>query len=57
MVGLGKMIKGFEKVKPGYKGEALTPTESVEMLWKLIDKATVEDTGSFISHLGNQTWL
>ncbi|KAF7983093.1 hypothetical protein HWV62_24023 [Athelia sp. TMB] len=54
--GYQQMLAFFRTFKPDYEG-AITPTQSVSMMLELIDKWTVEDTGSFVSHHGNKDWL
>lgn len=58
-VAFANMISGFQKVKPTFSTEKdyITPPESVKSVLKVIDNATVADTGAFISHFGNKTWL
>ncbi|KAJ7042994.1 hypothetical protein C8F04DRAFT_1251801 [Mycena alexandri] len=44
------------KVVPEFKGP-LKPEESVRMQLEVIHRWTVEDSGAFVSHLGNKQWV
>jgi len=55
--GIQKMVEAFLKVYPNWKGSPIEPPESVEKMLAILDKATPEDSGKFISHLGNKQWL
>ena len=52
------MMARFAGYAPHFKGP-FTPTESVEHVLSVIDKASVEkgDGGAFLSHFGNKQWL
>ncbi|KAL5524047.1 hypothetical protein ACEPAG_8220 [Sanghuangporus baumii] len=50
------MVVSFRKAYPDFAGP-ISPEESVKAVLGVIDKATIEDTGAFISHKGNQEWL
>jgi NAD(P)-dependent dehydrogenase (short-subunit alcohol dehydrogenase family) len=50
------MFESFQKSYPHWKGP-LTPLESVELQMKVIESLTIEDSGKFLSHWGNKTWL
>ena len=51
------MVPKFQKYAPHWDGQPLSPETSVGLMLGIIDKATVKDTGAFISHWGNQQWL
>jgi len=57
MPGIIKMVGAFLKVYPNWKGSPIEPPESVEKMLAILDKVTPEDSGKFISHLGNKQWL
>lgn len=46
----------FANLYPKFKGP-ISPAESVPLLKKVIDNMTIEDSGEFLSHLGNKEWL
>ena len=46
----------FGTVYPNFKGP-ISPAEAVPNLKKVIDNITIEDSGAFLSHLGNKEWL
>ncbi|KAL5528167.1 hypothetical protein ACEPAF_7303 [Sanghuangporus sanghuang] len=50
------MVASFRKAYPDFAGP-ITPEESVRAILVVVDKATIENTGAFISHKGNQEWL
>ncbi|KAH8119550.1 hypothetical protein DFH11DRAFT_1565648 [Phellopilus nigrolimitatus] len=50
------MVESFRKVYPGLNGP-ITPEESVRAMLNLVDNATIEETGTFISHKGTKEWL
>ena len=56
--GAATMMARFAGYAPHFKGP-ITPTESVEHVMGVIDKASVEkgDGGAFLSHFGNKQWL
>lgn len=54
--GYKQMVIAFKQIEPSFEG-ALTPEQSVKMQLDVINKATVKDTGAFISHHGNKQWL
>ncbi|KAF7347321.1 NAD(P)-binding protein [Mycena venus] len=52
-----KMLsKAVGKAAPDFKGP-ITPEESVKMQLELLNRWTVEETGAFVSHLGNKQWM
>ncbi|KAK0103210.1 hypothetical protein ONS95_005244 [Cadophora gregata] len=52
-----KILGGFKKVSPYWNGIPLTPAESVGHQFNVIENLTMADTGKFLSHWGNKTWL
>jgi NAD(P)-dependent dehydrogenase (short-subunit alcohol dehydrogenase family) len=55
--GVKPMLEAFTRAKPDFAGP-ITSQESVDMVLKLAERATVEDFGgAFVSHFGNQQWL
>ncbi|THH08382.1 hypothetical protein EW145_g2740 [Phellinidium pouzarii] len=50
------MIAGFTKVYPDFTGP-ITAEESIRSMLSVIDEATVETSGAFLSHKGNKEWL
>ncbi|KAJ8581524.1 hypothetical protein M405DRAFT_751657, partial [Rhizopogon salebrosus TDB-379] len=53
---LTAMIRKFRKIYPDFRGP-ITPETSVQMQLEVINRATVDDSGAFISHKGNKEWL
>ncbi|OBZ74810.1 hypothetical protein A0H81_05208 [Grifola frondosa] len=47
----------FKKAFPQWNGIAVRPEDSVKLLLGIIEKATVQDSGAFLSHHGNKEWL
>ncbi|KAF1816828.1 NAD(P)-binding protein [Eremomyces bilateralis CBS 781.70] len=56
--GAAIMLARFRDYAPHFTGP-ITPTESVNHVMSVINKASVEngDGGSFVSHFGNKQWL
>lgn len=50
------MVKAFKNFAPDFEGP-ITPKESISMMFKVFDRLTIEDSGTFISHKGNKEWL
>ncbi|KAL5507014.1 hypothetical protein ACEPAH_6470 [Sanghuangporus vaninii] len=50
------LVASFRKAYPDFAGP-ISPEQSVKAVLGVVDKATIEDTGAFISHKGNQEWL
>lgn len=50
------MVKKIQLGYPDFKGP-ITPKESVEAVLDVVNKATLKDTGVFISHKGNKEWV
>jgi hypothetical protein len=50
------MMKDFLAKDPAFAGR-ISVSESVNMQKKVIDDLTIENTGAFLSHHGNKTWL
>ncbi|KZW00563.1 NAD(P)-binding protein [Exidia glandulosa HHB12029] len=53
---LQEMAAAFQKVAPHFKGP-IEPNESVSAMLSVLDRATIKDSGSFVSHLGTREWL
>jgi len=53
---LMKMVGSFKKVYPDWKGP-MEPPESVRLMLGVLDNATPNENGAFLSHLGNKQWL
>ena len=49
-------IAAIRKAAPDFKGP-LTPEESVTAVLKVFNNATIDDSGSFVSHKGNKEWV
>ncbi|RDI87723.1 hypothetical protein Vi05172_g2234 [Venturia inaequalis] len=55
--GFKQMVSAFQGYAPNFEGP-ISPQQSVDMVLKVIDEATVEKSGgSFVSHYGNKQWL
>lgn len=54
MVALKKLL---EKSYPAWNGKPLEPEESVRMQLDVLEKATIEDSGAFVSQHGNKYWM
>jgi len=50
------MLKIIQAFKPDWKGP-LSPAESVELQKQVIDKLTMAESGDFLLHFGNKTWI
>ncbi|KAH9847062.1 NAD(P)-binding protein [Lenzites betulinus] len=57
IAGFVTMVSQFKKYAPEWDGAPITPETSVRLVLGVIHGATVEDTGAFLSHWGNQQWL
>jgi len=53
---IGVMMSDFRSRYPGFTGP-ISPSESVNMQKKVIDGITIENTGAFLSHHGNKSWI
>ncbi|KFY28811.1 hypothetical protein V493_02752 [Pseudogymnoascus sp. VKM F-4281 (FW-2241)] len=51
-----EMGAALASLYPHFKGP-MSPAESVLLMKKVIDNTTIEDSGSFLSHLGTKEWL
>jgi hypothetical protein len=57
MKAYGEMLVYFRSLVPDFEGP-ITPEKSVSMMFDVINKWTVQDSGAFVSHYGtNQQWL
>jgi len=55
--GAKQMISAFKVYAPDFEGP-ISPQTSVDMVLKVVDEASVEESGgSFVSHYGNKQWL
>jgi len=52
----GIMMRDFKAQYPDFAGP-ITPSESVVMQRKVIESLTIENSGAFLSHHGNKSWL
>jgi len=52
-----RMVVTFKLLKPDWDGKPITAETSVKEMMKVISKLTIEDSGAFVSHHGNQEWL
>jgi hypothetical protein len=43
--------------RPDWEVQLSTPEKSVELVLRVIDRATAADSGKFVSQFGNQVWL
>ncbi|OBZ72809.1 putative oxidoreductase C24B10.20 [Grifola frondosa] len=51
------MVADFKKAAPEWDGNPISPEQSVRLMLGVVDRATVADTGAFVSHFGNKRWL
>lgn len=57
MAKYGPMMASFMKYQPNFAGP-ITPAQSVELMLKVVEDATVEKYGGhFVSQFGNKQWL
>jgi len=52
-----KLLGNFKRIFPYWRATLLTPDESVGHQFNIIENLTMADTGKFLSHWGNKTWL
>jgi hypothetical protein len=50
------LMQKFQLAYPHWKGP-MQPVDSVKMQKKVIDNMTMEQTGQFLSHRGDKSWL
>jgi len=55
--GWDAMVHVFKSSYPEWNGVALLPRQSAELVLGVIDRATPEKSGEFISQYGNKRWL
>lgn len=55
--GFHMLVERFKAGYPEWDGQPISPETSVKMMFKVIDKLSIKDTGAHISHKGNQEWL
>ena len=51
------MIGTFKVGDPHWSGIPLLPRESAELVLDVIDRATPEESGRFVSQYGDKRWL
>jgi hypothetical protein len=51
------MIERLRAGYPDWNGVRLLPRESAELVLGVIDRATPEDSGGFVSQYGDKRWL
>jgi len=51
------MIRMFKSGDPNWSGVPLHPRQSADLVLDVIDKATPEDSGKFVSQYGDKRWL
>lgn len=56
LAGFGAMLATLKKKHPDFEGPMSTE-QSVKMMLDVVDKATIADTGAFVSQHGNKEWL
>ncbi|KAK7063737.1 NAD(P)-binding protein [Favolaschia claudopus] len=50
------LAAGVPKIAPDFKGP-ITPEVSVKMQLEVFNRWTVEESGAFVSHMGNKVWI
>ena len=55
--GRDTLIRAFKAGDPHWNGIPLLPRESADLVLDVIDRATPEESGRFISHHGDKRWL
>lgn len=56
MEGFKVMMQKFQALYPNFKGPITAP-ESVTLQKKVIEGATMKESGECLSHWGNKEWL
>lgn len=51
------LMATFKKAFPYWRATPLSPPESVGYMFNVIKNLTIADSGKFLSHWGNKTWL
>jgi hypothetical protein len=51
------MLEAFRAGDPHWDGIILLPRESADLVLGVIDRATPEESGRFVSHHGDKRWL
>jgi hypothetical protein len=51
-----RFLKAVQRRKPEWEGP-MQPAESVPLQKKVLEKVTIDESGSFLSHLGNKVWV
>lgn len=55
--GFKGMVAQFKLGYPNWDGQPISPETSVKMMFEVIDKFGIEQTGAFLSHKGDKEWL
>jgi hypothetical protein len=56
MASFATMFEQFKAYSPTFNGP-ISPAESVKAQMKVIENATIKDSGAFVSHHGSKIWL
>ena len=51
------MIKMLKASNPDWSGVPLIPRQSADLVLDVIDRATPEESGGFVSQYGDKRWL
>jgi len=51
------MIRVFKAGDPDWSGIPLLPRQSADLVLRVIDRATPEESGRFVSQYGDRHWL
>lgn len=57
LAGFQAMVASFKTYAPHWDGAPITPETSARLVLGIVERATIKDTGAFLSHWGNQTFL
>ena len=55
--GRDTMLERFKAGDPDWSGVPLLPRESADLVLGVIDRATPEESGRFVSQYGDKRWL
>ncbi|KAH8800493.1 hypothetical protein F5884DRAFT_741972 [Xylogone sp. PMI_703] len=53
----GLVLEDFKELKPDFPGHPVTTEESIRDMKKTLEEVTIEKSGMFLSHHGDQNWL
>jgi len=56
-VGRDAMIRMLKASDPDWSGVPLLPRQSADLMLNVIDRATPEESGRFVSQYGDRRWL